>query len=453
VSTGLTPEQEARRSHTVGTISSSAFWVFASAVAMLAVGFVGSLIIARVLGPSDQGVFAAITVDATVLVDVLGLGVPAAALYYASRSRPERKDLLGVSLVHAALVGAVALALALLLGPRLAEAQGAGDRASLYVLAALVVPVAYLEVACMNLLRSRLRFRLANILVILGRVASLVAVLGLVVALDLGVAGALASVIALSLVQVLGSLFVIAREGVGFSWPVARRSLHYGARAQVGQVSRFASARFDILLLSFFAPSRIVGFYAISQLVAELVLMVPRAFGTILTPVMAPLDEPGELSGRMLRLNGTLSLLATLIVAGLGPPLILYGYGSAYRDAIVPLLILLPGIWMLSVGNLVLFLLAARGRPGTASWLAVAQAVLTVGLDILLIPPFDATGAAVASAVSYIVFGLACLVTISRRDRTRTLGLVFVSVPELRSYVPALRDRLRGLRDRPPEAT
>ena len=47
------------------------------------------------------------------------------------------------------------------------------------------------------------------------------------------------------------------------------------------------------------------------------------------------------------------------------------------------------------------------GRPGLNSWAMAVGLVGTVALDLLLIPPFEATGAAVASAVAYLAASLA----------------------------------------------
>ena len=60
------------------------------------------------------------------------------------------------------------------------------------------------------------------------------------------------------------------------------------------------------------------------------------------------------------------------------------GYGLGIQG--VPFFILLPGIWMLAYGNICSFVLAAKKRPLSSSLLAGAAAVLTVILDLALIP-------------------------------------------------------------------
>ena len=156
-------------------------------------------------------------------------------------------------------------------------------------------------------------------------------------------------------------------------------------------------------------------------------------------PTVAAGRGADTLSGRVLRLNGSLSLVAVAGVAILGPLLILYGYGSAFRPAIVPLLILLPGLWLLSAGELVVDALRGRNRPGTVSLLSAMEAALTVALVLLLVPEYGAVGGAIASACAYACFGLAGLALVARQDRVPIWSLLVTTRAEAREGASSLR--------------
>jgi O-antigen/teichoic acid export membrane protein len=249
--------------------------------------------------------------------------------------------------------------------------------------------------------------------------------------LGYGVTGAVISTLCVSVVQIAGSLRPVLRDGIGFSRRLVRASLSYGLRIQVAALFRMAAGRFDLLLLSLLVPLSTVGYYAIAQIVSELVLLMPRAFGTVLVPVLAGDSRDARLSAPAVRLSGTLSLVAVAGVAALGPLLIVFGYGPAYTAAIVPLLILLPGIWFQSAGDLSSYVLAGRGRPGASSVLAVVQGVATVALDLVLIPPFGAVGAAVASLLAYTVYGLVSLRVLGRESGEPVRSMLVVNRVEL----------------------
>ena len=142
-----------------------------------------------------------------------------------------------------------------------------------------------------------------------------------------------------------------------------------------------------------------------------------------------------------MRLNGTLVGICVALVLLAGPATIIYGYGPGFRSALVPFLILLPGMWFLSTGGLVQNALSGRGRPGLSSLLAGGEVVITVGLDFALIPRYGAVGGAVASVCAYAFYGIASVATIARLDAVPARTLLFASRSELRSFVTTLRSR------------
>jgi O-antigen/teichoic acid export membrane protein len=424
----------------VGAVGRSAFWVFASTVGTLVVGYAASLVTARLLGPDARGLLAVLQTDAVVATQVLAVGVHYSVLYYGSRRPRLRPALLGLTLVQTAVIGVVAVGIVLAFGRQIAHTQGGSFDSALWLLAASLVPLAYLEYGLLHLVQARFNFWLPNVMSLVGRIAVLVTTVVLVAVLGFGIKGAVIALLVFELVQIVVYLPVAARGGIGFSMRLARASLSYGSRVQVGALFNLTAGRFDVLLLSFFKPHATVAYYAIGQIVAELVLLTPRALGTVLLPAVAAGRRSEGMSDAALRVNGTLSLLSVIGVAAFGPALILFGYGAAYSPAIVPCLILLPGIWFSSAGNLVSFVLSGRGRPGLSSWIAAFQGVATVGLDLLLIPPFGVVGAAVASSVAYTLYGVLSMWIIARQSAVSPLSLLLMTPDEMRT---ALRQLLR----------
>jgi O-antigen/teichoic acid export membrane protein len=82
-------------------------------------------------------------------------------------------------------------------------------------------------------------------------------------------------------------------------------------------------------------------------------------------------------------------------------------YGSEFRDAVLPAQIILLGLCLEGVTGVTSGFLYGVGRPGLNSWAMGAGLFVTVVLDLLLIPPLEATGAAIASAAAYMTTSLA----------------------------------------------
>ena len=93
-----------------------------------------------------------------------------------------------------------------------------------------------------------------------------------------------------------------------------------------------------------------------------------------------------------------LLLTAGFVIPGL--------YGSAFHAAVGPTRIIVFGLALEGVAGVITGYLYGTGRPGLNSWAMGAGLAATVVLDLILIPPLGATGAAVASAVAYLTSSL-----------------------------------------------
>jgi O-antigen/teichoic acid export membrane protein len=119
--------------------------------------------------------------------------------------------------------------------------------------------------------------------------------------------------------------------------------------------------------------------------------------------------------------------LAVVIAAGVGviaPFLIPAAFGHEFKDAVVPLELLLPGVVLYApVTVLVVYLSVRRGEPWWSLIVAVASLAVTLGSALLLIPGHGANGAAEASSIGYAAGGVIAwglFVWLRRRGYTRS---------------------------------
>ncbi len=415
-----------------GRNARDALAVFSATVVALGIGFVTSVVVARLLGPEGRGLLGVASAVSAIAVAVASLGLPIAIVYYASRRPRLMPDLLGSALAFGVVLLVVLLGLALLVSNSdLSWLRQTGET-EFWGLVALLTWVTYLEFVSVNVLRARTLYDRTNALLVVSRTTVLVLTVLLVALLDLGTNGALLALIAGSVLYSLGALPTFVRRGVGVSRNVFAAMVRYGWRVQIGRVIQIGNGRLDVLILSALAPLATVGVYVVAQVVAELVTLVPAAIGFVAMPAIAQGRTASPDVCRTVRLSGSLSLVGMLGVAIVGPALIYYGYGSEFSGALWPLFILLPGVWLFGIGSVVADVLRALGRPGTPSVLAAVAIVVTVALDLLLIPRFAAVGAAVASTCAYAVYGLASAVVLSRIEGVGIGSLLVANRAETR---------------------
>jgi O-antigen/teichoic acid export membrane protein len=424
---------------------------FAGNVGSLVVAFAGSLLLGRLLGPTDRGLLGVMTTFSSVGVGVFGLGLPMAVLYYASLRDSPAGSVLGNSFAFGILLAAVLIPVSWLLHGTLADVFGKGRGGLLWVLAATLIPLTFLDWTTRNQLVGALRFGLFNALTVAAKVAALVLVVTLVLGAHLGVLGGLIATAATSAVIVAGALpplLGLARPTLDVR--LLRRMLAYGSRVQVGTMFQILNYRLDVLVLQFFAPLSVVGYYVVAQIIAELVTTLAQAFGTSVLPLIAHDDDHerrSETTATSLRHHGLLTLLAVAANAGFGTVVIWWGYGSKFHAAVAPMLILLPAMWFLGTGQVVTGDLRGRGRPGLSSAIAGLTVVVTIVLDVILIPPFQAIGAAIASFAAYTVFGIVSLAVIANISGVPARSLVVPRRSDFADYgrmLARVRARLRN---------
>jgi O-antigen/teichoic acid export membrane protein len=415
----------------------------------LALGFAASVSLARALGPADRGLLALLVSVAEVGGILASVGLPAAVAFYASRRDSSAGGLLGNSLAYGAVLACVLVPAFWLLDDVLSTAFTHGLGTDLWVLAAAVIPLNFLTWTSFSLLTAELRFGLFNALFVASKALYLLLVLVLLAVFDLGVASGLVAMICALLVSAAGALeSLLRRHRPVLDRVLFRIMVHYGARVQLWSASQLLLFRLDVLILQFFRPLSQVGYYVVAQIMAELAITLARGFYASVLPLSSRYEgdpRQADTTVASIRHHGILALAAIIGIAALGPVVISVAYGSAFEPAIVPMLIVLPGMWFVGTGTVVAAALSGRGRPGLASALSGLAVAMTVVLDLALIPAFGVNGAAVASLVSYTAYGVLSLGALSRVSGIPVTTLLIPSRADLALYPLTIRGALASL--------
>ncbi len=399
--------------------------VAARILALASVG-VCTLLIARADGAAGVGIYALLRVLPGLAGVVISCGLPGAVAYFlAGPTRDDRR--LAATIAAMTVVGGAAgtlgwLALIPLAGGRLFEGVGT----VLIACAGATVLTQLIVATVKSCAQGSGDMRGAN-LVIVNEELMFLPAYGLLWAA--GVTGNTALVAALVAADVITFVWALARlRRRGFfqdaqapSPALARRIAAYGLRAQVGGIMTLLNLRLDFILLSVLAGPAVLGVYAIASKFAELVKVPGMALTYVLYPRYS--REGGARAAedaRRLLPRAGISLAAAVVplwfAAGWLIPVL---YGTAFHRAVLPARIILVGLVLEGVAGVLTGFLYGIGRPGLNSWAMGAGLVVTVILDLLLIPPFDSTGAAVASATAYLVSSLALVACFRMVQRPR----------------------------------
>jgi O-antigen/teichoic acid export membrane protein len=161
--------------------------------------------------------------------------------------------------------------------------------------------------------------------------------------------------------------------------------------------------RADVLLLGVLAPAASLGVYVVAYQTVEPILILSTAGAATILALGhgSPEVERGAVTARLIRETLLVGGLLAVLAAVTAPILVPLVYGPAFSSAVLPLLILLPGIVALSCGRIAMSDLMRRNMLERLAAISVAATALNVGLNLALIPSLGAVGAALASLVSY----------------------------------------------------
>jgi len=181
-------------------------------------------------------------------------------------------------------------------------------------------------------------------------------------------------------------------------------ALTYGIKAHLGNILGFLNYRVDMFFVNGFLNPAAVGFYSIGVGLVEKLWMVSHAASTVLFPRVAAETEEQrrkEFTPLVARTVLSVTALGALVIFFLSRWIIGLLYSSVFLPAVRPLQILLPGIIALSVGRVLSNDIAGRGRVMLNNYTGLVTVTTNVALNILWIPRYGISGAALASTVSY----------------------------------------------------
>ncbi len=382
-------------------------------------------IIARWLGPEGKGLLALGLLVPNMLGILLNGGIGVANVYFVGSRRLDVPELTANS------VGCALLATVLgvgIVGGLVAtgwlEVLVPGVPTWLVLLAMVELPFGLFRIYFSTILQGLQRIVTINVVNLVQGALTLALTALLVIGLQAGLLGALLAYLGASAVSsiVMGAL--LRRDGgvfmPGGDISVIRSTLSFGLRGHIGNMLQFFNYRLDMFVVNYFLDPVGVGIYSVSVRFAELLWYLPNAVGFVIFPKAAATkpEVMNTFTPRVFRITLGLTALGALGLMLLGRPLIQFVYSSAFMGAYVPMLVLLPGVVLLGGAKVLTNEIAGRGYPHYNSINSGLALVLTVVLDLVLIPRYGVFGAALASSIAYTVnffAAIAFYLVVSRR--------------------------------------
>jgi len=365
-----------------------------------------SIIIARILGPSGKGILAALAAMVGIALQFGNLGLHGANTYFAAKDKDKSTSLIANSFWFSLVIGLIIFFISYLFLSQHLGALGQVDF-RLAKIALIAVPFLLLNYLWQNILVGLNKIKAYNIVLILNQSLYLIGAIIILLVLRKGVFSLVVfNTITAIIVTFLFWVYFLRAKQFSFKidWYLIKRSLNYGFKVYITCFLGYLVLRSDIFILNYFKGAAETGLYSVAASFIDAFLVLPSIIALLLIPKATKnLGQSGDIVAKVSRISIIIVAVICLGAILLGRPAINIIFGSVFDKSFIPLLILIPGAFFLSIGTILSQYFTAHNRLMPIVYIWVIATILNIGMNIVYIPIYGMVAAATSSLLAYIV--------------------------------------------------
>lgn len=406
-------------------------WLTASEIVFNIASYIVHASIGRILGPADYGRYGLVITLTTMIIVLVGNGLPTAMSKYLSEvfeKAPWKVPIIkreGAKM-QAVIMGSLTV-LFFLASPLIARLLGDPSLAPLFALSSLIIPAFAAASFYLHYYSGLHYFRFQATLKIIRSFARLLFIVGLAFLFGLpgSVAGYILAPLAVFFVGLVADWVITKRSfsqepEPGFSFS-GRMLLAYAWPFTLFLIFYEFVLTLDLYLVKAILRDDVAtGLYNAAITVGRIPYYLFYALAVMMIPAIAKSQadrgpaETRTLVEKALRLMAFLLFPFVALLAVYAEPILRLFYGSRYLGAADAMSIFSLGAGFLTVFYVLAFALHGAGQVRTPMKLAAVGVFFTLALNFLLIPAFGIEGAAAATAIISFSLMLAVLVYTER---------------------------------------
>jgi len=422
-------------------LAKSTVWLIVSEIIFNLSGYVIHSFVGRILGPADYGRYGLVVTMTTMIIILIGNGIPTAMAKYISeifQTNPrmvlviKRKALL----LQSILIGAITI-IFFFCAPLISRALGDDTLTPLFRISTLIIPAFAAASFYFSFYTALHKFNVQSILKTVRSVLKVVAIVGLAYAF--GVPGSIVGYAVAAL-----SVFIIAflldqlkytkeikeaakgqdlslqsdfetKKLVNYAWQVILFFLAYELLISI-----------DLYLVKgILHDDRLTGIYNAALTVGRIPYYIFYALTIMLLPVVSKSTsendhaKTNQVIHQSLRLMLIFLIPAVILMAQFSHPIIKLFYSSKYIDAALPMSILAYGVGFLTIFYVMSFVMNGAGKTKIPMWISIFGVILNTILNYILIKQYAASGngligSAIATSITSFIVMIAMLYYIQK---------------------------------------
>lgn len=336
-----------------------------SKILIIASGILTSVIVARTLGPEKNGIIASLLVYPSMFLIFGSLGISNATTYFIGRGLiPEKEIKKAVGYIWC-FTSAFCVVCSLFL---VYNFSGVGNDWLLIVLAISPIPFTLMNTYNSGLFLGKNELNSFNRISWIPYTITTVLALLLLFFLDMGIRGALLALLGgpvfiFSALLYRNNIFIYLRGSI--NWSVIKTMLQLGSIYAISLAIVKLHYQIDIIILNQLSTSYEVGIYTKGAVITEYLWQIPMLFNSIIFSRSANSKNQKEFSKKvvqLLRISLVIIGAAGVVLELLSKFIVRLFYGNAFIDSASVLMIMVPGVLLLTFYKILNTDLHGRGR-------------------------------------------------------------------------------------------
>ena len=417
-------------------LAKSTLWLIASEIIFNLSGYVIHSFVGRILGPADYGRYGLVVTMTTMIIILIGNGIPTAMAKYISEIFETNPRLVLVIkrkalILQTILIGSITVVF-FFCAPLIAWALGDPTLTPLFRISTLIIPAFAAASFYFSFYTALHKFNVQSILKTLRSILKVVAIVGLAYAF--GVPG---SIVGYALAAL--SVFIIAfsLDQLKYTKEIkkaakmqnlslqtefeTKKLLNYAWQVILFFLAYELLISIDLYLVKgILHNDHLTGIYNAALTVGRIPYYIFYALTIMLLPVVSKSTsendsaKTNQIIQHSLRLMLIFLIPTVILMAQFSAPIIKLFYSAKYLDAAYPMSILAYGVGFLTIFYVMSFVANGAGKTKIPMWISIFGVILNTILNVILIKKYALAGSAIATSITSFVVMLAILYYIQK---------------------------------------
>jgi O-antigen/teichoic acid export membrane protein len=388
-----------------------------SRVPVMFLSFLSVIFLTRLLGPEGNGVYTFTFAALNLFFTVMGFQLEGSLTVFLAKEKANSSAIMsaiGMLAILTTLIFSIALTVVVFVIPGGSEWVLPPDQPVLFFFIFLLIAFSLRRISTLvqASLRGKFKFKSYNFYLLLNQlipalVYGILLFLTVSQQINLTLLTCFKVILVLELVITLVGLYILwhnqmitfSNQYKPFIEPISNLSF----KSLLSASGHFLNKRLDVWFVQFYKGTAMLGQYGLATQIANFVSEAMTPFNQVLIPYIAEAspEQHNDIVTRTARLNMFIATVAALTIISSSWLFIPLLFGKAFEESIPATQILAIGVIFISQRLVFMGYFKAINKMHYAVHAAWAGVLITVILDILLIPKYGILGAAIATTFAY----------------------------------------------------